>query len=67
MVADLELYPFVGHLLNENLKFNTGTVLRVNKLTNGFVEFDRVFIEFDVEVSELFEKKFFPLSIFEEK
>lgn len=67
LVVDLEVNSLVGDLLYEDLQLNSGTVLGVDELPDGIVEFVRIAKEVDIEVPELVEDELFPLPILQEK
>ena len=67
LVVLLELLSLCGYFFNDGLKLDTRAVLRFDELTDGFVEFFRISIEINIEISELIEDEFFSLPVFKEK
>ena len=67
LVVDLKVDAFVGDLLDENFQLDSRAVLRVDKLSNGVIEFVRIAIQVDVEVSKLIENELLSLPVLKEK
>lgn len=63
LIVNLKFLTLCGDLFDKDLELDTRAVLRVNELADGVIEFLRIFIKIDIEVSKLVEDKFFPLPV----